>query len=211
MHGRIWLPVPESLPIDGHVRTTDVYDESYNSELGLEDHEGLDDVESDNSSDSGTNYDQDSETITTTSRLSMQNQRCTGEYDFQFRKEHHDTWSFAVSLKKIKSILFSLVHVLCAKNMSMPIATHVSRHRPDSSYIFFVQIVRYVFQYILRTSSHPPNRVSDTQGNDVTDQVNHRHTHVFLLSVCRLYRCPTHVRHNWMCRNLIGTEVLCIR
>ena len=59
-------PVPESLPIDGDVRTTDVADdddddESDNSEMGLEDREGLDDVESDNSGDGGSSYDQDSD------------------------------------------------------------------------------------------------------------------------------------------------------
>jgi hypothetical protein len=60
-------PVPESLPINGDVRTTDVDDddddddESDNSELGLEDREGLDDLESDNSSDGGNGYDQDSD------------------------------------------------------------------------------------------------------------------------------------------------------
>ena len=57
-------PVPESLPIDEDVRTTDVADdddESDNSEMGLEDREGLDDVESDNSGDGGNNYDQDSD------------------------------------------------------------------------------------------------------------------------------------------------------
>jgi len=61
-------PVPEleSLPIGGDVRTTDVDNddddnESDNSEMGLEDREGLDDVESDNSSDGGNGYDQDSD------------------------------------------------------------------------------------------------------------------------------------------------------
>jgi len=59
-------PVPESLPIGGDVRTRDVYnddddDESDNSEMGLEDREGLDDLESDNSSDGGNSYDQDSD------------------------------------------------------------------------------------------------------------------------------------------------------
>jgi hypothetical protein len=57
--------VPESLPIGRDVRTTDVADddddESDNSEMGLEDREGLDDVESDNSSNGGNNYDQDSD------------------------------------------------------------------------------------------------------------------------------------------------------
>jgi hypothetical protein len=56
-------PVPES-PISGDVKTTDVGDddddddESDISEMGLEDREGLDDVESDNSGDGG-NLDQD--------------------------------------------------------------------------------------------------------------------------------------------------------
>jgi hypothetical protein len=61
-------PELESLPIGRDVKTTDVADdnddnddESDNSELGLEDREGLDDVESDNSSDCGNNYDQDSD------------------------------------------------------------------------------------------------------------------------------------------------------
>jgi hypothetical protein len=62
-------PVPESLPIGRDVRTTDVAvaddddnnDESDYSEMGLEDREGLDDVESDNSSNGGNNYDQDSD------------------------------------------------------------------------------------------------------------------------------------------------------
>jgi len=58
-------PVPESLPIGGDARTTDVDndddDESDNSEMGLEDREGLDDVETDNSSDGGNGYYQDSD------------------------------------------------------------------------------------------------------------------------------------------------------
>ena len=59
-------PVAESLPTSGDVRTTDVADddndgESDNSEMGLEDREGLDDVESDNSGDGGNSYDQDSD------------------------------------------------------------------------------------------------------------------------------------------------------
>jgi hypothetical protein len=59
-------PVPESLPIGGDVRTTDVdddedEDESDNSEMGLEDREGLDDLESDNSSEGGKGYHQDSD------------------------------------------------------------------------------------------------------------------------------------------------------
>jgi hypothetical protein len=59
-------PVPELLPISGDVRTTDVADdeddddESDKSEMGLEDREGLDDVESDISGDGG-NLDQDSD------------------------------------------------------------------------------------------------------------------------------------------------------
>ena len=58
-------PVLKSLPISGDVRTTDVdYDDNNNkldnSEMGLEDHEGLDDVESDNSGNGGNSYDQDS-------------------------------------------------------------------------------------------------------------------------------------------------------
>ena len=57
-------PVPKSLPINGDVRTTDVQvadddNKSDNSEMGLEDRESLDDVESDNSGDGGNNYDQD--------------------------------------------------------------------------------------------------------------------------------------------------------
>ena len=59
-------PAPESLPIGRDVITTDVADdddnnESDNSEMGLEDREGLDDVESDDSSDGGNNYGQDSD------------------------------------------------------------------------------------------------------------------------------------------------------
>ena len=62
-------PVPESLAIGGDVRTTDVDDdddddddELDNSEMGLEDREGLDDVESDDScDDSGNSYDQESD------------------------------------------------------------------------------------------------------------------------------------------------------
>ena len=59
-------PVPESLPIGGDAKTTDVDDdddddESDNSEMGLEDREGLDDVETDNSSDGGNGYYQDSD------------------------------------------------------------------------------------------------------------------------------------------------------
>jgi len=60
-------PVPESLPVGRDVRTTDVANdddddgESDNSEMGLEDREGLDDLESDNSSDGGNSYDQDSD------------------------------------------------------------------------------------------------------------------------------------------------------
>jgi hypothetical protein len=58
-------PVPELLPIGGDVRTTDVVDEddddeSEMSEMGLEDREGLDDLESDSLSD-GNSYDQDSD------------------------------------------------------------------------------------------------------------------------------------------------------
>ena len=61
--------VPESLPVGGDMRTTDVANddddsddgESDNSEMGLEDREGLDDLESDNSSDGGNTYDQDSD------------------------------------------------------------------------------------------------------------------------------------------------------
>ena len=58
-------PVPESLAIGGDVRTRDVDDddddddESDNSEMGLEDREGLDDVESDDSCNSGNSYDQE--------------------------------------------------------------------------------------------------------------------------------------------------------
>jgi hypothetical protein len=57
-------PAPESLPIGGDVRATDVADDDYesdNSEMGLEDREGLDDVESDNSCNSGNSYGQDSD------------------------------------------------------------------------------------------------------------------------------------------------------
>ena len=59
-------PVLKSVPISGDMRTTDFDDddddnESDNSEMGLEDHEGLDDVESDNSSNGGNIYDQDSD------------------------------------------------------------------------------------------------------------------------------------------------------
>ena len=59
-------PVSKSPPIGGDVRTTDVADdddddELDNSEMGLEDREGLDDVESDNPSDGGNGYDQDSD------------------------------------------------------------------------------------------------------------------------------------------------------
>src|ERR1700678_4267297 len=62
-------PVPESLPIGRDVRTRDDAvadddddnDESDYSEMGLEDCEGLDDVERDNSSNGGNNYDQDSD------------------------------------------------------------------------------------------------------------------------------------------------------
>lgn len=59
-------PVPESLPIGGDVRATDVDDDDDDdewdhSEMGLEDCEGLDDLESDNSSDGGNGYDQDSD------------------------------------------------------------------------------------------------------------------------------------------------------
>lgn len=60
-------PVPESLTIGGDVRTTDIDsdddddDESDNSEMGLEDREGLDDLECDSSSDGGNGYDQDSD------------------------------------------------------------------------------------------------------------------------------------------------------
>ena len=58
--------VPGSLPMGGKVRTPDVDDddddeESDNSEFGLEDREGLDDAESDSSSDGGNGYDQDSD------------------------------------------------------------------------------------------------------------------------------------------------------
>ena len=57
-------PAPESLSIGRDAITTDVADddddddddESDNSEMGLEDREGLDDVESDDSSDGGNNY-----------------------------------------------------------------------------------------------------------------------------------------------------------
>jgi len=59
-------PVPKSLAIGEDVRTTDVDDdddddESDNSEMGLEDREGLDDVESDDSCNSGNSYDQESD------------------------------------------------------------------------------------------------------------------------------------------------------
>jgi hypothetical protein len=57
-------PTPESLPIGGDVRATDVAhddDESDNSEMGLEDREGLDNLESDNSSDGDNGYDPDSD------------------------------------------------------------------------------------------------------------------------------------------------------
>ena len=58
-------PVPELLPIGRDVRTMDVADDDNNklddSEMGLEDCEGLDDVESDNSGDGGNSYDQDSD------------------------------------------------------------------------------------------------------------------------------------------------------
>jgi hypothetical protein len=60
-------PVSESLPIGGDLRTTDFDydddddDELDNSEMGLEDREGLDELESDNSSDGGNGYDQDSD------------------------------------------------------------------------------------------------------------------------------------------------------
>ncbi len=57
--------VPESLPIGGDVRTTDVADDDNDelddSEMGLEDREGLDDVESDNAGDGGNSHDQDSD------------------------------------------------------------------------------------------------------------------------------------------------------
>ena len=59
--------VPELLPISRDVRTTDVANEdnednneSEFSEMGLENREGLDDLESDSLSD-GNSYDQDSE------------------------------------------------------------------------------------------------------------------------------------------------------
>ena len=57
-------PVLESVPIGGDMSTTDFDNdnddnESYNSEIGSEDRESLDDVESDNSSDGGNIYDQD--------------------------------------------------------------------------------------------------------------------------------------------------------
>jgi hypothetical protein len=54
-------PTPELLPISGDVRATDIAndDESDNSEMGLEDREGLNDWESDDSSDGDNSYDQD--------------------------------------------------------------------------------------------------------------------------------------------------------
>ena len=65
-------PFPESLPIGGDVRTTDDDDdESDNSEMGLEDCEGLDDVESDNSGHDGNGSDQDSDDYMTTSSSSV--------------------------------------------------------------------------------------------------------------------------------------------
>ena len=58
-------PVPESLSISRDVRTIDVADDNDDKlddlEMGLEDCEGLDDLESDNSGDVGNSYDQDSD------------------------------------------------------------------------------------------------------------------------------------------------------
>jgi hypothetical protein len=54
-------PVSEP-PIDGNVRTTDDDDDELDdSEMGLEDREGLDELESDTPSDGGNGYDQDSD------------------------------------------------------------------------------------------------------------------------------------------------------
>ena len=93
-------PVPKSLPIDGDVRTTDVANDNNNneldnSEMGLEDHEGLDDVESDNSGNGGplvvVVMTRIQITMTTSSPFFGIQYRineslcCMGEYDFQLR------------------------------------------------------------------------------------------------------------------------------
>ena len=58
-------PVPKLLSISRDVRTMDVADDDDDKlddlEMGLEDHEGLDDLENDNSGDVGNSYDQDSD------------------------------------------------------------------------------------------------------------------------------------------------------